>query len=309
MVAMARTLTFPENYIVGELFSLNKGMPTYIGQATGNVQIADDAQVKLCVSGDGAINLGWVKELDPANIHTFSVYAQRVNLADFPHLTVLQELVELDLGQLKPHKMIRFGKSDEMAMVPGQPGDVDRALNILGKFPRLKRLVLAESGAGDNCLDHLRTSHALELLDLERTAIGDTAISNLCLLKELKILDLEGTAVGDASLAQICCIDSMQVLDVDGTQVTDAGVVYLARLKNLRWLRAANTKIQGTTLGYLQQLPNLHTIELAGTPVNDQTVPVLCTMKQLTELIVSNSQISAQGIQRLKQALPNCEVQ
>lgn len=309
MMTMSRTLTFPENYTVGELFSLNAGMPTYIGQAKGNVQVADDAQVKLAVNGDGAINLGWLKDVDPTNIHTFSVYAQRVNLADFTHLTVLQELVELDLGKVKPHKLIRFGKADETAMVPGQPGDVDIALSILGRFPKLKRLVLAESGAGDNCLDHLRASHSLELLDLEGTAIGDTAISNLCLLKGLKILDLESTAVGDASLAQICCIESMQVLDVDGTQVTDAGVVYLSRLKNLRWLRAANTRIQGTTLGYLQQLPNLHTIELANTLVNDLTVPVLSTMKQLTELIISNTQISAQGIQRLKQALPNCEIQ
>lgn len=306
---MTRTLSFPESYSVGELFSLNGGMPTYIGQATKVVPINDDAQVKLAVNADGAVNLGWIQEIDPANIHTFSLYAQRVNIADLAYLTSLQNLHELDLGQMKPHKIMKFGKGDEVAWVPGQPGDVDASLTILSKFPRLARLILAGSGAGDNCLDHLRASHSLELLDLERTAIGDTAISNLCLLKGLKILDLEGTAIGDASLAQVCCIDSMQVLDVDGTQVTDAGVVYLSRLKNLRWLRAANTQIQGTTLGHLRQLQNLHTIELSGTPVNDQAVPVLCTMQQLTELLVSNSQISAAGMQRLKTALPNCEVQ
>jgi len=59
----------------------------------------------------------------------------------------------------------------------------------------------------------------------------------------------------------------------------------------------------------LAALKNLTTLSLLGsTTVTDASVKELATLKNLTELILSSTQVTAAGVKELQKALPNCTI-
>jgi Leucine-rich repeat (LRR) protein len=77
---------------------------------------------------------------------------------------------------------------------------------------------------------------------------------------------------------------NLWTLDLRGTQVTDAGLVDLARLKNLLWLDLSDH-------------------------ITDAGLPKLESLANLSHLHLAKSKVTAEGVQKLKKALPKCEIE
>ncbi len=113
-------------------------------------------------------------------------------------------------------------------------------------------------------------------LDGELALLGD--------LEQLVSLHLGGTDVTDAGLAHLAGLASLQRLHLEKTRVTDAGLAHLAGLENLSYLNLYQTEVTDAGLAHLEGLKNLKSVYLW------------------------QSKVTPDGAERLRKALPECEV-
>jgi hypothetical protein len=137
----------------------------------------------------------------------------------------------------------------------------------------------------DSDLALLRYSSRIGNLDLDRTQVTDAGMVYLKGLTKITTLELNETRVTDAGLAHLKVLTGLRVLTLRDTSITDAGLAHLAGLSRLLKLDVTNTRVTDAGLEHLVGLTGLETVVLEGTRVTED------------------------GIARLKQALPNVEVQ
>jgi hypothetical protein len=59
---------------------------------------------------------------------------------------------------------------------------------------------------------------------------------------------------------------------------------------------------------HLEQLPNLKWFNLKGTRITDDGLETLSQLKQLRSLIVTDTGVTAKGVERARKELPGCEI-
>ncbi len=166
------------------------------------------------------------------------------------------------------------------------PGISDEGLAHLAGFANLRRLTLRDilsiNGRG---LVHIRDKRKLTSLNLSETDVNDDAMVHLGGLSELTRLELRQTWITDASLEIIGGLSKLTYLDLQDAGITDAGVRHLAKLGNLEtFVLRLNSSITDASAEHLAKLTNLKLLQL------DQTG------------------ITSAGIQRLRKALPDCDL-
>lgn len=102
--------------------------------------------------------------------------------------------------------------------------------------------------------------------------------------KQLVWLNLAGSAMGDSGLQVIAGLPVLTRLQLEYTGVTDQGLQYLSNAKQLKYLNLTGTKITDKGLGYLHRQAGLQEVFLFGTGV------------------------SAAGVEQLRKALPDANV-
>jgi hypothetical protein len=125
------------------------------------------------------------------------------------------------------------------------------ALDRVGRFPRLRRLVFID------------------------TALNDAGLARLTQLEDLRQLLVIDAAVTDRGLAHVGRLEHLETLRLDNTQITDDGLIHLASLKNLERLELAGTRVSDRGLQRLEGLSGLESLYLRETQVTDEGVQSL----------------------------------
>ena len=205
----------------------------------------------------------------------------------------------------------------------------DSSLSSLAHLSNLKYLDLSDTNVSD--LTFLAKLTRLEGLDLAATSVKDLSpLTNLTALKTLRLcgntgqmptcsghvhdvsplenlsalesLDLSRNPV--ASLWPLTKLLHLEELDLTGTRVID--LTPLAGLTRLKTLDVSATAIE--CLSPLKGLTGLNKLDLNLTP----QVTDLSPLHELTGLkllnVVANDQIGEQEFNRLREALPNCQI-
>lgn len=146
---------------------------------------------------------------------------------------------------------------------------------------------MVDCGKTDFCDEEAR--HLSSLPDLEWAILHDTQLTDTglqCLegLTRLQYLDLEGTNIGDAGLEHLAGLTHLEVLSLDGTSITDARLEHLKGLINLVLLSLDSTQVSDAGLEHLRGLG-------------------------LQMLILENTHVTPEGVKKLREALPNCEIE
>ncbi|MBN2380660.1 hypothetical protein JXM67_12740 [candidate division WOR-3 bacterium] len=218
-------------------------------------------------------------------------------------------------------------------------------LTDLKKFPNLVALSLVGISEGD--LARLKDCEGLRALDLAYTKISSEDLAYIESLTELRVLNLSYTNVTDEGLKHLASLNNLRSVDLESTEITDEGLTYLEGLEDLRSLNLFRTpagKVEtlvmrgqpykvgdaGTfslaKLGNLDEL-NLHgadltdeglkqitkmsklrLLDLSATKITDASVPDLSKMTNLRYLDVKGTDISVEGLNTLREALPDCEI-
>ena len=102
--------------------------------------------------------------------------------------------------------------------------------------------------------------------------------------RKVQTVNLADTRVTDAEMGHLAELTGLEALDLQLTRVTDAGLVHLRGLISLDELYLFRTHVTDAGLVHLKALTNLEKLTVHDTPVTPE------------------------GVERLQQALPNCEI-
>jgi len=116
--------------------------------------------------------------------------------------------------------------------------------------------------------------------------ITDDGARELAKLQQLSYLRLDGTAVTITGLKQISKLKNLSSLSLWGSEITDEGLKEVAKLTQLKKLNLNNNEISDVGLKEIAKLTQLTSLSLESTSYD----------------------ITDEGVDELKKALPNCEM-
>jgi Leucine-rich repeat (LRR) protein len=187
----------------------------------------------------------------------------------------------------------------------------DSDLRELAQLPGLTTLNLSLTRITDHGMKELKDAPAIVDLDLQYAEqVTDEGISAIRGWKHLRRLNLRGTKITDMTLGHIAGMSTIEALDIGFVQFTDSGLENLVLLPNLKELTIGGNKLTDVGLRFLRQLPLLTFLDVSGSQRTDSglwsvsmTEPgmdSLATLKELRELRMAGSPVSARWLEKLK---------
>jgi hypothetical protein len=199
----------------------------------------------------------------------------------------------------------------------------DKGLVELTGLVKLNILVLRGDGITDAGLVHLRELKGLRDLHLAQTS---TTVSGLVAFTLehpqarvesanyeydpiSKRVSLKGAGRSDdwiEALTKLPVVRHLHCSAVD--DISADGLKHLAVLASLESLRLSNCNIEDAAMVPLQHAKALKSIELWNcSSISDEGVAHLHGL-ELEQLKLSGTRVTAEGLEQLKRALPNCEI-
>ena len=191
----------------------------------------------------------------------------------------------------------------------------------LEQMTGLRQLELVGSGAGD------ATSRAIQRLPLRQLTIGspvltDEGLRSLGHITTLRWMLEIGpeAAITDAGLRHLWGPDQLQTLNLQPKRgITGSGFATISHeLTGLRVVRVASADLTDEGLRYLGYMPNLEEVELGSqsdgfpTNVTDEGLLLLAEAPRFEKLRLkrdASRKITTEGIEKLKEKLPNLTVE
>lgn len=107
--------------------------------------------------------------------------------------------------------------------------------------------------------------------------------------------------------------DSLRISEINSVLFSDLklmkrDLLCLARLPMLETLAIADCAIEETVVNDIATIPSLKYLQLSSADVEDTWLPALAELIQLDVLVLVRTRMTRYGIERLKSALPNCDV-
>lgn len=273
-----QTLVLVDSHIDDSAMIFFKHMQELSTLHLGNTQITDASLPEIAKSR--SIKL---LTLDNTEISDVGLKALE-QLSILEHLDVARTNVSLagvtDFRKVLPRCNVSV--SFELGKIPTeQPLFADgyqaTAVEINSKFKELKI-------DGEVTDDRTRTGKPIVRFQLFSSTLSDNAVLSLMkLMPEVERLRLCRALNGDEFLKQLDA-PKLDTLSILGTRITDEGLQELGKLKNLRNLELEEIKITDRGLNYLNQLT------------------------QLRRLNVRKTNVSVDGVAKLRKALPKCQI-
>tara|TARA_R110002072_G_scaffold927_1_gene7415 strand:- start:90285 stop:91256 length:972 start_codon:yes stop_codon:yes gene_type:complete len=183
--------------------------------------------------------------------------------------------------------------------------------DVISQFRYLRNLFLVTdatriSTAG---LAQLRNLNNLLLVSAQWTSTSDKGLASIEGIVSLKLLRLNWSLVTDDGLTHIERLPELAMLYLSGTAVTDKMVPHIRPLKSLKALQLSHTGITDEGLAELNGFADLTHLGLDGTVITDDSISVIAGFRSLAYLNVSDTDMTAAGLKKLKEALPECRVE
>ncbi len=173
--------------------------------------------------------------------------------------------------------------------------DSSQASLVIGELPHTTGLVGVWFGMG---------------CETPVTEVGEwrNLLARVCSMTRLRELSLYGTPTTDIELKEVRRLSNLRKLNLHGTHVTGVGLIHIShcRLLSSLWLSQTNLQDHDGSIASIARIPSLRALDLTGTKITDASIPDLSQLVSLERLSVSN--LSDQGFERLRQALPECKL-
>jgi hypothetical protein len=162
---------------------------------------------------------------------------------------------------------------------------------------------------GEDTADSLQkfTGQPLPKLDEQYGAflnVTDDDVAGIPDPVNLRNLSLCRTRVTDKGLARFAGCKNLKWLDLSFTGATDDGLKNFAANRNLKQLFLEGTHITAASLPLISTFSLLEELDLSRLPIGDNDLAHLRSLKRLEELNAENTQITAEGLKKLRTALP-----
>jgi len=182
-----------------------------------------------------------------------------------------------------------------------------RFTSSTGEIQRLLRTSIeVQAKIADEAIKLYRSKASMLVFPSDTNDIGFEIALN-ALPSTILDIELSGTRITDQGLAQLKD-RSVRSLVAFRTAISDDSARILASLKTLESLSLGETAISDRTIAALNDLQNLRELFLAETNITDNSIHSICALEKLRLLHITGTKISKDGFERLKQALPACQM-
>jgi hypothetical protein len=190
--------------------------------------------------------------------------------------------------------------------IEGHGRATDQDLAILSDLPDLRHLELGGSKSiTDEGLSHVGRLENLEGLVLKDcTSITDEGLVHLSSLYSLTNLSLVRCRMDGSGLRHVKHLP-LRYLCLNYVPITDDNLASVAAMGEMEMLELQETAITGHGLNHTKGLTNLRRLDVNRTAVDDAGLVHLTGLAKLEHLLLSRTQVTNQGVDGLKQALPN----
>ncbi len=188
--------------------------------------------------------------------------------------------------------------------------ETDAVMPVLGKFSRLKSLVIRDGQVTNESAKYLAELTQLESLYWGNCRIGDAGAAQLEGLKKLRIIHIDYAKLTDASLKVFAELPELRELWLCGNAFTNHGLESLCEAKNLEklWWCHGKTKPNDASLKILAGFPNLREVEIQGADITTAGFESLSTSPSLKKISFEwpddekhpNSQQLSESLAKLK---------
>ncbi len=247
----------------------------------------------------------------------------------------------LGLGDLSDENATRLADLDRLtSLTCNGPGLTGVGFVHVGNLKLLTQLNLQGSrGISPEDFGPLRLLTQLTHLNLSDTRAGDNAMRCLIAMNELHSL-VTSQEITDTGLIHICNAVSLNSITIPSAKITDAGFQDMWKMQKLNTLRldAQDAKITGDGFAAMTEAQALQSITIRSTAFTDVGMKYLSMMPRLQYIVIGNrdegptqltnngllmltelehlqsltigtknSQITEEGIAKLKSAMPNVQ--
>ena len=218
----------------------------------------------------------------------------------------------LDLSANKKHGKLVGAKWIQPGMAAVPSTDVDRAAATWVIAQGGDVMVSGKQGWVATVNDLPDGDLEVRLIRLKQRLSGEEA--DLVPLRELKHLEFVGidnthpTAAGITALARL---PKLERVSCGGQPLSDEQMTALARLNNTTKLYLAGAQLKSAQCAFLaKSMPQVGTLNLMNNPLlDDAALAPLGELRNLKTLQLQGTKVTAAGIAKLQQALPNCSIE
>jgi Leucine-rich repeat (LRR) protein len=182
---------------------------------------------------------------------------------------------------------------------------------IAEKYPNLVELTLSGTKISDAGVVHLAKLTKLRNLRISKSAITDSVAKTLAKIPSLEIIDVSQTSFGDKGLAELKTLPKLKKLNLYTTKITDNGLGVLKDFKSAKtlvWLNIDKCVLTDAAVVKLAPLEKLEWLHLGRTALSDAGLETLANYQTLKEVSITNTNVTKNGVAKLKAALPNCKI-
>lgn len=125
----------------------------------------------------------------------------------------------------------------------------------------------------------------------------------------IRLVNLNGLKVRDVGIEPLKNLTQLEELHLQESYLTDAGLAHLQGLKQLKELDLHKSLyITDKGLESLGSLSKLSKLELSYTKISDGAINALLALKGLKSLHLTGTRVTTDGLKRLREGLPRCEI-
>jgi predicted Zn finger-like uncharacterized protein len=185
----------------------------------------------------------------------------------------------------------------------------DDGLKAIAGNTQLTNLELASTQVTDAGLAHLEGLTNLQNLSLAGTKVTDAGLAHLKGLTNLQTLYLAQTGVTGTGLVALKGNQKLYHIDLWNAKITDDGLKFVKELSGkLISLTLNNTPITDAGLAHFKGMDKFSSLSFSDTRITDAGLANLEGLTKLTMITLNNTQITKAGLDKLKKALPKCNV-
>ena len=161
----------------------------------------------------------------------------------------------------------------------------------------------------DAGLEELKDWKHLKELRISYTMVTDAGLRHLRERTDLTSLNVGGPKITNEGLAHLKGLVNLYWLLIDGSQVTDAGLKHLSGMTDLQYLWIQKTQISDGGLAHLAGMNKLQSLWLLdNAAITDAGLEHLKNLRNLTSVTLQGTKVTQAGVDKLKAALPMCEI-
>lgn len=158
-------------------------------------------------------------------------------------------------------------------------------------------------------LDPNEKNHATWSLSLEdgRT-LSEPQLKGIESLGEMPPLSLSGNTTSGPQLEMLSKLTHLSSINLADSGTLDEHLALVGKMTQLKSLILSNINAKGSSFAALANLKNLETLDLSKTQIADEALVHLHGLKSLKHLDLSSTAVTAAGVEKLREALPEAIV-